>query len=310
MENRNETQVTEFILLGFPYHPQTKVALFVVLLAIYLVTLIANSLFIIITLAVSQLHLPMYFLLCNLALLDLCYSSVSGPTVLEGLLFQRISIAYSRCMTQMYIALSLGQAECFLLGVMAWDRYAAICKPFHYHQIMNSQVCVKLTVLCWASGFLISLTSVVILPVVHFCGHKDIDHTFCELQAVSRLTCTHTNFSDISTPFFAFVSLVAPLCLILFTYLRILSTILRMSTADRRHRTFTTCGSHLLVVVLFYGTAMGIYLKPKSTLSSEVDKVSAVFYGQVAPALNPLIYTLRNKDVTVAFKKLGHPNIS
>ncbi|XP_078504523.1 olfactory receptor 226-like [Lissotriton helveticus] len=206
-------------------------------------------------------------------------------------------ITFSRCITQVYIGLSLGQAECFLLTVMAWDRYVAICNPFHYHQVMNSRVCVRLAVSTWAGGFLIALSSVVVLPVIHFCGHNIIDHIACEATALLPLICMDGQYSDIATPFFALFVLVIPLSLIIFTYLRILSTILRMPTADRRQRTFTTCGSHLVAVTLFYGTSMGIHLTPKSSVSPETHKSLSVFYGLMVPALHPLIYTLRNQEV-------------
>ncbi|XP_069461151.1 olfactory receptor 2K2-like [Ambystoma mexicanum] len=304
MENPNETQMTEFILLGFSYYPHTKLVLFAVLLVVYLFTLTANSLFILATVTDARLHSPMYFFLCNLSFLDLCYSSVSGPTVLQGLIRDRLTIIFSQCITQMYIGLSLGETECFLLAVMAWDRYVAICKPLHYQQIVNTSVCIKLAILTWAGGFLIALSSVVFLPVVHFCGHYIIDHIICEVEALSRLTCMDDHYSYISSPALALLSLLMPLLLILFSYVRIISTILRMPTAESRHRTFSTCGSHLVVVALFYGTAMVIYLRPKSSVSSEINKSMTLFYGQVVPSLNPLVYTIRNKTVTRSLKVL------
>ncbi|XP_069461167.1 olfactory receptor 2K2-like [Ambystoma mexicanum] len=300
----NGTQVVEFILLGFSYPAHIKILLFALLLIVYLVTLIANGLFILATLGESGLHSPMYFFLCNLSVLDLCYSSVSGPTVLGGLLIRSSTITFYGCVTQMYIALSLGQTECFLLAVMAWDRYVAVCNPLRYQQILSGSVCIRVATTTWAAGFLISVTALSIVPVLRFCGHNIVDHLVCELQALSRLPCMSSHFSNSSTPFFALLTLVVPLCLIFFTYVCIIAAILRIPTAESRHRTFATCGSHLLVVVLFYGTAMGIYLRPTLTAPSDKDKLTSLFYGLVVPALNPLIYTLRNKDVTVALKKL------
>ncbi|XP_069092567.1 olfactory receptor 2K2-like [Pleurodeles waltl] len=310
MESVNETRVTEFILLGFSYQSETKITLFVLLITVFLVSVSANSLFILVTVADSCLHSPMYFFLCHLSSLDLFYSLVIAPTVLEGLLVHRITILYSRCVIQMYVTLSLGAAECFLLAVMAWDRYVAICSPLHYPQMINSRTCIMFTTATWAGGFLISLPSVVFLPMIHFCGHNVIDHTVCELQAVSRLTCLGTSYSDLSTPLLSLLSLVAPLVLILFTYMKIISTILRMRTAEGRQRTFTTCGSHLIIVILYYSTAMVIYLRPKSSPSTEKDKSLSLFYGLVVPALNPLIYTLRNKEVKEAVKRLYNKGTS
>ncbi|XP_069461152.1 olfactory receptor 2D2-like [Ambystoma mexicanum] len=310
MENPNETQVTEFILLGFSYYPHTKLVLFAVLLVVYLFTLTANSLFILATVTDARLHSPMYFFLCNLSFLDLCYSSISGPTILQGLMRDRVTIIYAQCITQMYIGLSLGETECFLLAVMAWDRYVAICIPLHYQQIMTTRACIKLAILTWAGGFLMALSSVVVLPVVHFCGHNIIDHIVCEAEALSRLTCMDVHYSYISSPALALLSLLMPLLLILFTYVRIITTILRMPMTESRHRTFSTCGSHLVLVTLFYGTAMVIYVRPKSRVSSEKHKALALFYGQVVPAFNPLIYTLRNKKVIVSLKNFYNKTIS
>ncbi|XP_069461148.1 olfactory receptor 2G3-like [Ambystoma mexicanum] len=304
MEAGNKTQVTKFILLGFSYHQQSKTALFALLLIVYLVAQIANSLFILMTLLDAGLHAPMYFFLCNLSVLDLCYASVSGPTSLEGLLVNTTTITYSRCITQMYMALALFETECFFLSVMAWDRYTAICKPLHYHKIMNHRVCIKVAVITWTGGFLYAVSSLIILPLVDFCGHNIIDHTFCEIEAVAHLFCMKFHFIDILFPCVAFVGLVFPLSLILFTYFRIISTILKMPTAESRHRTFATCGSHLVVVTLFYGTAMGIYLRPKSSVSSEENKAASLFYSLGVTALNPFIYTLRNKEVHRSMRKL------
>ncbi|KAJ1159382.1 hypothetical protein NDU88_012049 [Pleurodeles waltl] len=207
----------------------------------------------------------------------------------------------------MYLGLSLAQTECFLLAVMAWDRYVAICKPFHYQQIMNNQVCVRIAIMTWAGGFIYSLASLVVLPSTHFCGRNVIDHTFCEPEAISQLVCIESRFL---APALAIVSLVSPLSFILFTYFRVIFTIVRMPTADRKRRAFATCGSHLLVVTLFYGTAMGMYLSPKSSHNSKKGKSMSVFYCLVVPALNPLIYTLRNKDVKGALRRTYNRNNS
>ncbi|XP_069461149.1 olfactory receptor 2K2-like [Ambystoma mexicanum] len=304
MEGINQTQIATFILKGFFYHPKTKTVVFVLLLIVYLVTLTANILFILVTLIDTRLHSPMYFFLCNLSVLDLCYSSVSGPTSLRGLLVKSITISYSQCIAQMYLALSLGQTECFLMAVIALDRYVAICHPLRYHEILNTSVCIKLAIATWMFGFVYSLSSLIVLPLVDFCGHNVIDHTYCEAEAVAHLFCLKFHFIDIMTPVLAFVSLVSPISLILFTYFQIIATILRMPTAESRHRAFATCGSHLVVVTLFYGTLMGNYFMPKSRDPSEEHKAISIFYSLGVPALNPLIYTLRNKEVHRSIKKL------
>lgn len=304
MENLNNTPVTEFILLGFSYDPQTKIIVFVGLLFVYLISLTANSLFIIVTLAESRLHSPMYFFLCHLSVVDLSFSSVNSPTVLEGLLTQRITIIYAQCMLQMYISVSLCVTECFLLAVIAWDRYLAICNPLHYQQMMNTRVCVKLAIITWTSGFLFSLQSLTLIPAINQCGRNIVDHIVCESRALSQLTCTNSGFLDVLNPVLSLFALGVPLSFIFFTYTRIICTILRMPAENNRYKTFSTCGSHLTIVSLFYGTIMGIYMMPRSSVSSEKHKPLTAFYGIGVTALNPLIYTLRNKEVMGALKTL------
>lgn len=310
MEDQNETEVTEFILVGLSYQPDIKIVLFVIFLVVFLVSLTANSLFIIVTLKNARLHSPMYFFLCNLALLDLCYSSACTPTVLEGLLVQRLTVTISQCMSQMFLALTLGQTECFLLTVMAWDRYVAICNPLYYQQVLGSEACVKLASLAWIGGFCFALLSVVVEPEPHFCGHNIIDQTFCELSALSRLTCKVHAFSKVLINIFALFGLGIPLSFILFTYFRIIAAILRMPPVDRSQRSFTTCGSHLVVVSTYYGTGMVIYLFPRPASDVHYDKSISLFYAVVSPALHPLLYNLRNREVRQALKKLCKINMS
>ncbi|XP_069092561.1 olfactory receptor 2K2-like [Pleurodeles waltl] len=300
----NQTVVNEFILLGFSYQRQVKCAMFSIFLVIYLVTIVSNILIIILTQVDSKLQSPMYFFLCNLSCIDLCYSSANVPKGLEGMMVGRSFITFAGCAAQMYCALSLGVTQCILLAVMAWDRYIAICNPLNYVIVMNRSFCIRLAVITWCSGFLLSVVHVSLTLTVPFCGHRKIDYHSCEVTAVLRLACTDIRLREAGIFVMSVIILFIPLCIILFTYSYIISTILRMPTTAGRLKAFSTCSSHLLVVSIFFGTAMAIYMRPKSMISSKNDKVISVFYGAMTPMLNPLIYSMRNKDVMQAFQKL------
>ncbi|XP_069461159.1 olfactory receptor 2K2-like [Ambystoma mexicanum] len=304
MEKGNQSLVTEFILLGFSASPQIKIVLFVVFLAIYLVTLIANSLIITVVRSDSRLHSPMYFFICNLSFIDLCYSSTNCPTCLDGLFSETSTITFSGCVTQMYMGFSLGSTQCILLALMSWDRYVAICNPLNYPRILRRSVCMRLTIATWTAGFLLPIVHVSIIMTVPFCGQNRINHVVCELAAVLHLACIDTHLIQAVIFLFSVITLVAPLSLIIFTYLHIISTILRMPTSTGRHKAFSTCGSHLTVVTLFYGTAIAMYMSPRSLISRENEKVVSLIYGLMTPMLNPLIYTLRNKEVKGSMKKM------
>ncbi|XP_069461157.1 olfactory receptor 2K2-like [Ambystoma mexicanum] len=304
MESGNQSLLKDFILLGFSVSPQIKIVLFVVFLTIYLVTLIANSLIITVVRGDSRLHSPMYFFICNLSFIDLCYASTNVPTCLQGFLSERNTITFVGCVSQMFFGLSFGATQCMLLAVMAWDRYVAICNPLNYQLIMNRSVCSRLTIATWAVGFLNAIVHVSFTMTTPFCGRNKINHAVCELAAVLRLACVDTRLIEAVIFVVSIIVLVAPLSLIIFTYIHIISTILRMPTSTGRHKAFSTCGSHLTVVSLFYGTAIAIYMSPRSLISRENEKYISLIYGLVTPALNPLIYTLRNKEVKGSMKKL------
>ncbi|XP_069461142.1 olfactory receptor 2D2-like [Ambystoma mexicanum] len=300
----NETVVTEFILLGFPSLAEIQYAMFSVSLMIYLVTLSANSLIIAVIRADHRLHSPMYFFLCNLSLIDIFYSSSNAPKALEGFLVKRNVITFFGCAAQMYCALSLGITQCILLAVMAWDRYVAICKPLNYHMIMSKRTCVQFAVLTWSSGFLLAVVHVSVTLTAPLCGHNQIDYPSCEVTAVLRLACTDIRLREAVIFLMSVAILIIPFAIILLTYSCIIATILRMPSAAGRQRAFSTCGSHVTVVTLFFGTAMAMYMRPRSMISIKSDKILTLFYGAVTPMLNPLIYTLRNKEVKGALTKL------
>ncbi|XP_069461140.1 olfactory receptor 2B2-like [Ambystoma mexicanum] len=300
----NHSVTSEFTLLGFSYTTQIKCAIFSILLLIYMVTLSANSLIITVIRVDHHLHSPMYFFLCNLSFIDLLYSSSTVPKVLEGLVVKRNVITFFGCAAQMYCALSLGITECILLAVMAWDRYVAICKPLNYHMIMNKRTCVQFAVLTWSSGFLLAVVHVCITLTAPLCRHSNIDYSSCEVTAVLRLACTDIRLREAVIFLMSVAILIIPFSIILLTYSCIISTILRMPSAAGRQRAFSTCGSHVTVVTLFFGTAMAMYMRPRSMISIKSDKILTLFYGAVTPMLNPLIYTLRNKEVKGALTKL------
>ncbi|XP_069092560.1 olfactory receptor 2K2-like [Pleurodeles waltl] len=280
-----------------------KIVLFVLFLIIFFFTITANSFIIAVVQADSKLSSAMYVFLLNLSLLDICFLSTNMPTCLKSFLMEKNTITYSGCVVQMYVGVSLGITQCILLAVMAWDRYIAICNPLNYHHIINNALCTKLIFGTWVSGFLLATVNVSFTMTVPFCGHNKINHIVCELAAVLRLACVDTPLQEIMFLVVSLLVFMAPMSLIIFTYLHIISTILRMP-ASGRSKVFSTCGSHLTVVILFYGALIVMYMTPRSQISTENEKVISVFYGVVTPALNPFIYTLRNHEMKMAMRKL------
>ncbi|XP_069468396.1 olfactory receptor 2D3-like [Ambystoma mexicanum] len=302
MEMGNQSFVTEFVLTGLSKDPVVQVILFVLFLFIYLTSLMGNLLIITVTQMDSCLHTPMYFFLSNLSFLDITYTSIIVPKMLALFLSTRKTISYIGCMTQVYIYLFLGETECLLLVVMAYDRYVAICNPLRYAVIMSKMACFKMAGISWMCGLVISLTDIVITLKLPFCGPNQIDHFFCEIPVLLKLACADILLNEVVMVAGGSFLLLIPLTLILISYFRIISTILRMQSVESRHRAFSTCGSHLIVVSIFYGTAMYMYMRPRSKNSAS-DKAFSVFYTIITPMINPLIYSLRNKDVKRAIKK-------
>ncbi|XP_004379711.1 olfactory receptor 13H1-like [Trichechus manatus latirostris] len=299
----NDSEVTEFILVGLSNHPKSQIALYCTLVMVYLISMLGNSLIIVVVRFDGRLHTPMYFFLSNLSFLDICYSSNSIPFLLFNGLRDYPTISYTSCYAQMAIALFLGMTECVLLALMAYDRFVAIPNPLCYTIIMNNQVCIQLAMVTWASVFLLTIIPVIAFPA-HFCGHDIIDHFICEFQALLKLVCSDTPVRLILGLVISIFTLPVPFTFILIFYTRIVVAVLRIRSAEARLKAFSTCGSHLTVVTIFYGTAIYMYLKPQSKESPEEDKVFSIFYGVVTPMLNPLIYTLRNKDVKNAIRKI------
>ncbi|XP_006015079.1 olfactory receptor 13H1-like [Alligator sinensis] len=301
MAGDNEMLVGKFILLGLSLHPQAKVPFFSLLLIFYIVTLLGNGLIVLLIMADHQLHTPMYFFLSNLSFLDICYSTSSIPQILAYSFVEKPTVSYKTCFTQGYISLYLGMTECLLLAVMAYDRFVAICNPLHYPLIINRKVCIQLAAVSWASALLLTLVPALMKPK-RFCRHI-INHFVCELQALLKLVCSDIHNNEIATWVSGQLVLVGPFLFILVTYLRVGLAVLRIRSTQGRSKAFSTCGSHLAVVSIFYGTAMFMYLRPQSKSTADQDKMISVFYGALTPMLNPLIYSLRNKDVKGALRR-------
>ncbi|XP_053155104.1 olfactory receptor 13H1-like [Hemicordylus capensis] len=299
----NNTKVTEFILLGLSHYPRAQAVMFGVFLGVYLITLLGNGLMVVLIIFSPLLHTPMYFFLSNLSILDMLYTTSSVPQMLVNCFSRRPTISFVGCVAQMYVSLFLGIAECFLLAVMAYDRFAAICSPLHYTLIMSKRLCIQLAAASWAFALLMTLIAVVLQPT-HFCGRNVINHFTCELQAFLKVACSDTSLNDILIVANSFFVLIIPFCFILVTYGRISLAVIRIRSAKGWSKAFSTCGSHLIVVTVFYGSAMSMYLHPQGKISSERDKIISTLYGVVTPMLNPLIYSLRNKDVKGAFWRL------
>ncbi|XP_074055074.1 LOW QUALITY PROTEIN: olfactory receptor 13C9-like [Macrotis lagotis] len=310
MEGINKTVITEFILLGLCKYPKLEILFFVLCITIYIVILFGNSVIIILTILDSHLHTPMYFFLSNLSFLDICYTSSFVPKMLVNFLSNRKSLSFSGCVAQMSISFAMGTTECVLLAVMAYDRYVAICNPLRYPIVMNRTVCMHLASLCWLIGGFDSLFQTILTMQLPFCGKNVIDHFTCEILAVMHLACIDISLNEFIMLVGTIIVTLTPLLLIIISYVFILSTILKIRSAEGRSKAFSTCSAHLTVVIIFYGTILFMYMKPKSKTSLTTDKLIALFYGIFTPMLNPIIYSLRNKDVTGAVKKVLSRNLS
>ncbi|XP_060111174.1 olfactory receptor 10A2-like [Heteronotia binoei] len=301
---QNSTAPVEFRLLGLSDEPDLQSILFSTFLVIYIIILAGNSIIILLTLVDPALHTPMYFFLRNLSFLEICYTSVNVPKMLENLLSGNKSISFLGCAVQTYFTFFLGGSECFLLAFMAYDRYVAICKPLHYPVLMNRNVCMSLAVASWLSGFFMSFSHTSMIFTMSFCGSNEINHFFCDIPPLLKLACGDTSKTEIAVFVGAMVFGTLPFLMILMSYAGIIATILGISSAEGRKKTFSTCSSHLIVVSLFYGSACIIYLKPQSTYSANTDKYLSLFYTIVGPALNPIIYSFRNKEVKGALRRI------
>ncbi|XP_053121487.1 olfactory receptor 1020-like [Hemicordylus capensis] len=300
---QNSTAVTEFILLGLSSNPRVQLILFGLFLLIYLVALSGNTLIFLIICIDSRLHNPMYFFLSNLSLVDIGYTSSTVPKMLMNYLSQDKHISLTGCLSQMYFFISFGGIECLLLGVMAYDRYAAICHPLHYHVLMNRKVCIWLAAAAWVLGLANSGVHSGLMSLLSFCRDNIIQHFFCDIPPLFQLSCSDTQVNQITTFVVGGGVIMGSFLVTLVSYAYIVQAILRIRTKEGRLKAFSTCASHLTVVNIYFGTIIFTYIRPNSSYSQEQDRVLPVLYGILTPMLNPIIYSLRNKDVKGALRK-------
>ncbi|XP_044872677.1 olfactory receptor-like protein OLF1 [Mauremys mutica] len=302
MEKGNHSEVTEFILTGLTDRPELQVPLFGVFLLIYGITLVGNGGMILLIRIDPRLHTPMYFFLSNLSFCDLCLSSIISPKMLLNFLAKRKSISYTACAVQMALSVFTG-VECLLLAVMAYDRYVAICNPLLYTVTMSRQRCKWIVAGVYAVGFVDSMICMCFIFQLSFCSSNIINHFFCDISPLLALSCSDTRINEIVLFAFTCCITVSIFVTVLLSYVYIISTILKIRSAEGRRKTFFTCSFHLTVVVLFYGTLLFMYLRPTSSYSTDTGKVASVFYTLVIPMLNPLIYSLRNTEVKDSLRR-------
>lgn len=302
--NRNYSEVTEFILLGFRIPSELQILLFLVFLLIYMVTVVGNISMIIVIKSDSRLQIPMYFFLRNLSYLDLCYSTVIAPKTLANFLSKEKTISYSGCVAQFFFFALFVTTEGFLLAVMAFDRFSAICSPLLYPVHMSQKVCVHLVTGSYICGSINSIVQTSFTFSLHFCGENRLDHFFCDVTALIKISCVDTFVNEIALFILSALIIITTTTVILVSYAYILSTVLKIPSTHGRSKTFSTCGSHIAVVSLFYGTVFFMYAQPRAISSPEQNKIVAVLYTLIIPMLNPLIYSLRNRDVKDAVKSI------
>ncbi|XP_077608548.1 olfactory receptor 2W1-like [Crocuta crocuta] len=304
MGQNNYTSLHGFILLGFSDHPKLEMVLSGVVTLFYFITWVGNTAIILASLLDAHLHTPMYFFLRNLSFLDLCFTTSIIPQMLVNLWGPDKTISYVGCVTQLYVYMWLGSAECLLLAVMSYDRFTAVCKPLHYLVIMNPHLCLKMIITVWG----ISLANSVLLCTLTLnlprCGNNLLDHFLCELPAMVKIACIDTTSVEMSVFALGIVIVLTPLGLILISYGYIAKAVLRIKSKEGQQKAINTCGSHLTVVSIFYGTIIYMYLRPGNSASKDQGKFLTLFYTIITPSLNPLVYTLRNKDMKNALRKL------
>ncbi|XP_044111258.1 olfactory receptor-like protein OLF4 [Neovison vison] len=303
MKPSNDTQISEFLLLGFSEEPELQPLIFGLFLSMYLITVVGNLLIILTVCSDSHLHTPMYFFLANLSFVDIFSTSTTVPKMLMNIQTESKVITFAGCVTQIYFFILFAVLDVFLLSVMAYDRYVAICHPLHYTVIMKPRFCGLLVLLSWIMCILNSLLQSLMMLRLSFCTEVKIPHFFCELNEMVQLACSDTFLNNLMMYFAAVLLGGGPFAGILYSYSKIVSSIRGISSARGKYKAFSTCASHLSVVSLFYCTMLGVYLSSAATQSSHASAVASVMYTVVTPMLNPFIYSLRNKDIKRALKK-------
>ncbi|KAM4013522.1 olfactory receptor 5G3-like [Anomaloglossus baeobatrachus] len=302
MDPFNQSSATRFILLGLSDVPYLKAISVLAFLVIYFITLLANLLLIIVVYINPKLHTPMYFFLTNLSFIDVCFSTTVVPKIIKNTLSADKSVSLLECAIQMHFHLAFGSTECFLLAVMAYDRFVAICKPLHYNTIMSRKMCVSLAAASWTSNFIHSFMEVIYTFQMSFCRSNHVNHFFCEVPPFLQMSCSDTWLHELAMYISAGIIVGLSFFLILVSYIHILSTIFKINSFDGRYKSLSTCASHIIVVTFYFGTIMILYLRPHSR-SPNIDKSVSIVYSAMTPMLNPIIYSVRNKDVKDTIRK-------
>ncbi|XP_012515553.1 PREDICTED: olfactory receptor 2B6-like [Propithecus coquereli] len=300
----NESLPEVFVLLGFADQPWLELPLFVILLITYPMAIMGNVTIILVSRLDSRLHSPMYFFLTNLSFLDMCYTTSIVPQMLFNLGSSKKTISYMGCAVQLYFFHIMGGTECLLLAIMSFDRYVAICRPLHYTLIMNQHICILLVSVVWLSGVTYAVSEATVTLQLPLCGQNKLDHLVCEIPVLIKTSCGEKGANELTLSVVCIFMLAVPLCLILVSYASIGRAVFKIKSSEGRKKAFGTCSSHLIVVFLFYGPAISMYLQAPSSISRDQPKLMALFYGVVTPTLNPFIYTLRNKNVKGALSNL------
>ncbi|XP_073529915.1 olfactory receptor 6N1-like [Phyllobates terribilis] len=299
----NQTFVTEFIILGFPSLKKIYPFMFLLFLVIYMFTVTGNLIIFITVLTNYKLQIPMFFFLNHLSAMEIWYTSVIVPKMLSTFVTSSRAIPFNTCMTQLYLFSSLGASECFLLTAMAYDRYLAICIPLHYSSKMTNTTSHQLSSGAWIGGFISPILPVTLISKLVFCGPNEINYFYCDAQPLLKLSCSSTQFTEAAISMLATGLIFSSFLLTVLSYIFIISTILRIPSAIGRKKAFSTCASHLTVVMIYYGTITAMYMQPMSRFSLDINKVLSLLYTVVTPMLNPIIYSLRNKDMKDSVRK-------
>ncbi|XP_031542867.2 olfactory receptor 1F1-like isoform X2 [Vicugna pacos] len=308
MRGANQSSVSEFFLLGLSRRPQQQQQLlFMLFLSMYLATVLGNLLILLAISMDSRLHIPMYFFISNLSFVDICFSSTIVPKMLANHMLGSQTISFSACLTQMYFVFMFVDMDNFLLAVMAYDRFVAVCHPLHYSAKMTHQLCALLVTGSWVIANLSVLLHTLLMAQLSFCADNTIPHFFCDVTSLLKLSCSDTYLNEMMILSEAGLITIAPFICILVSYILITCAVLRVPSTKGRWKAFSTCGSHLAVVALFYGTIIFLYFNPSSSHSAETDIAAAVMFSVVTPMLNPFIYSLRNQDIKGALRKLFSP---
>ncbi|XP_019490862.1 PREDICTED: olfactory receptor 1F12-like [Hipposideros armiger] len=304
MERGNHTSTSEFLLLGLSSQPEKQELIFGLFLVMYLIGAAGNWLIILAVGSDSHFHTPMYFFLSNLSLVDFCFISATVPKMLVNIQVQTQSISYGGCLTQIYFCILLANMDSFLLTAMAYDRYVAICHPLHYSTMMSLRVCALVLGCSWLIASSHSLLHTLLMARLEFCASNTIPYFFCDIVPLLQLSCSSTQLNQLMILLVGGLIVLIPFLGILVSYIHIVSAVLKVPSARGKQKAFSTCGSHFIVVILFYGTITGVYLNPSSSHSADKDSLASVMYMVVTPTLNPFIYCLRNKDMKGALRKL------